>query len=123
MARRIQLPGADELFGGAPKKPSPTTPARKPASAKKASPKKNSSSPNVAKTAAKTSQTAARRTSSVAKRGTRDSKVSDIDAIESRLATLPIDSLMDLRDGLEDILAADTLDEEAVRELLDSFGA
>jgi hypothetical protein len=102
VARRIQLPSADELFGG--EKPSP-----------------------------KKRQTASRRTSSTGKRSTKksfspkvgspDTDSARIDTIEARLASLPIDSLMDLRDGLEDILAADTLDEAAVRELLDSLGA
>jgi len=123
VARRIQLPSSDELFGDTPKKPSP-----------KAAPKKTSTSRNAPKAAAKTRQTAARGTSAGAPRATRNSSLhrdassrevesARIDAVEARLTSLPIDSLMDLRDGLEDILAAGTLDEAAVRELLDNLGA
>jgi hypothetical protein len=36
---------------------------------------------------------------------------------------MPVDALIDLRDGLEDLLSADTVDEVAVRRLLDSVGA
>jgi hypothetical protein len=150
VARRIQLPSADELFGDAPKKPAaakaPSSRASSPAaSSKKASSKKISSSPSVAKAAAKPRHTATRAYGSAAKRGTRNSSLQGdaplqrdvplqrgvpsrevdsarIDAVEARMASIPIDSLMDLRDGLEDILAADTVDEAAVRELLDSLG-
>jgi hypothetical protein len=33
---------------------------------------------------------------------------------------MPVDALIDLRDGLEELLAADVVDEAAVRRLLDA---
>lgn len=114
MVRRIALPSADELFGD-----------------------KKSSSPR-AKTTSKTQKTASRPASSAPKRITpkvggaapkpqRAAKprgaAARLSGLESHLSTMPVDALIDLRDGIEDLLAADTLDEAAVRRFLDGVGA
>ena len=40
--------------------------------------------------------------------------------VEAQLSALPVDTLIELREGIEDLLAADTVDERALRRLLDS---
>lgn len=126
--RRIELPSAEELFGDkppAPKEASPKgrktaapkprkTAARATSGAPKRSTKKSSSSskPSSAKSSPK-ARAAAKPRAAAAR----------LSGVESRLSTMPVDALIDLRDGLEDLLSADTVDEAAVRRLLDSVGA
>lgn len=98
MAKRIRLPSADELFGDDQGTAKPAKSAsRSTAPAKKRTTKK----------AAAQKATSAMR----------------LDTLETRIPALSVDTLIDLRDGLEEMLAADSVDEDAVRELLDSIGA
>ena len=101
MAKRIRLPSADELF--------PTPP------------------PGRQQTTAKSTKPAAPSTSAAKKRATKKSpsrgSAVRLDTLETRIPALSVDTLIDLRDGLEELLAADSVDEDAVRELLDSIGA
>lgn len=116
MPKRIQLPSADELFelpgavSGAPEKapaPKPAPPATKPKPRAKAAPK-------VARTAAAGPQTRRPRAPAAAE--------SHIDRVESSLRDLPIDTLIDLRDGLEDLLISERVDAGDLEELLASIG-
>ena len=50
----------------------------------------------------------------------RATPVARLEYVEDRLADMPVDALIDLRDGLEELLAADVVDEAAVRRLLDA---
>ena len=117
MPKRIQLPSADELFqlpgavSGAPEKapaPKPTPRATKPKPRAKAA-------PNVARnSAAAGSQTSRPRAPAAAE--------SHLDRVESSLRDLPIDTLIDLRDGLEDLLISERVDAGDLEELLASIG-
>jgi len=117
--KRIELPSADELFGDRPPAPKPAT--RKP-SVKKAAPKKAAAKKATKPVAARKPATAKRTTTvAPARNGQGATAESRLSALESRLTTLPVDALIDLRDGLEELLAAEVVDEAAVRGLLDSF--
>ena len=104
MPKRIQLPSADELFqlpgavSGAPEKapaPKPKSRAKKASSATGPRPRR----PRAPATA-----------------------VSHLDRVESSLRDLPIDTLIDLRDGLEDLLISERVDAGDLEELLASIG-
>jgi len=117
--KRIELPSADELFGDRPPAPKPAT--RKP-SVKKAAPKKAAAKKATKPVTARKPATAKRTTTATpARNGHGATAESRLSALESRLTTLPVDALIDLRDGLEELLAAEVVDEAAVRGLLDSF--
>ena len=166
MARRIELPSADVLFGDQPggagetaggvkKQPStgkPKTAARatKPSTApepktaaraekpptahkpKSAAHAKKQPTTNKPKTAAHANkQPTAHKPKTAKKHSAAPHKpktathakrqltaVARLEAIEARLGELPVDSLIDLRDGLEELLAAEEVDEQAVRRLL-----
>ena len=47
-------------------------------------------------------------------------QVERLESIELRISDLPVEALIDLRDGLEELLTADAVDEQAVRRLLDT---
>jgi hypothetical protein len=144
VARRIELPSADVLFGDAPRngaaakprktaakkatkaKPSTTKATTKKAPAARAAAKPTTAKPTTAKRAAKKTASAKpprKPTTARAPQRRRATPEARLAAIESRLPELPVDALIDLRDNLEDLLAADILDEGAVRRLLDSVGA
>jgi hypothetical protein len=48
--------------------------------------------------------------------------VSHLDRVESSLRDLPIDTLIDLRDGLEDLLISERVDAGDLEQLLSSIG-
>ena len=98
MARRISLPSSDELFSDrGPYAGRAEEPAhRRPRTARAARP---------AAPAPRTRATTAR-----------------IDRVEKRLRELPIDTLLELRDGLEALLLRDTLTEADVEGVLATTG-
>jgi len=129
--RRIELPSADELFGDVPATPRAVVPKK--AKAKAAKPKAKSAKPKTAPKVAKApapkaakkpappkakKATAARKQPATRRRSANPE--ARLAAIEARLSALPVDALIDLRDNLEDLLAADTVDVDAVTRLLDS---
>lgn len=138
--RRIELPSADVLFGDGPvgakpaarpkksaaKKPAAKATAAKPKTrAAKASPPKTRAAAHAPKKPAKapTRKPAAKRTPRTARPKPEGFAEARLAAVESRLADLPVDTLIDLRDGLEELLSADVVDVDAVERLLDSVGA
>jgi len=138
VARRIELPSADVLFGDAPGKPpkaaaAPRTPAKAKAAGKPRTTASRKAAPAPATTkkagtrASRKPTTTPRKTATDTRKPTTPRRRSTAEArladVESRLPELPVEALIDLRDNLEDLLAADSLDEAAVRRLLDSVGA
>jgi hypothetical protein len=144
VARRIALPSADELFG---EEKGATKPSRPKASTKKAAAKSSRATTSTRKRPAKASSgTAGSRRKSVTagaakpktapkpkakatpkprskpapRHKTPEQRLADI---ERRLSALPVDTLIDLRDGLEDLLSADSVDEAGVQRLLDTLQA
>lgn len=133
MARRIELPSADVLFGEGPgsgkpagRKAAAAKPGRQPGGSKTTPKQAATSSRAKAKTSKQAPTTATPKQAAKSsrppqpRRGTPEARLA---SIESRLSVLPVDALIDLRDGLDDLLSAATLDEAAVRRLLDSVGA
>ena len=118
MVKRIALPSADELFGDGKVKGAarPKKAASKPP---KTAARRTSAAPKLATKPAGSAKKSPR---PVAKPRTRKapSPGARLTAVESRLDTLPVDALIDLRDGISELLAGDTLDEAAVVRLLDS---
>jgi hypothetical protein len=114
VARRIELPSADVLFGdeggtAVPRK------AKKPEGGKP--PARRETAPRGGKKSHRRATTAA----AAAGAPTRPSTPVDrLESLESRLSELPVESLIDLRDGLEELLTADRIDEDTVRRLLDA---
>jgi hypothetical protein len=96
--KRIQLPSADELF----QLPGPVSGAPEPASTPKHNPR------------AKKAPSRRPRAPAAA--------VSHLDRVESSLRDLPIDTLIDLRDGLEDLLISERVDAGDLEQLLASIG-
>ena len=116
MPKRIQLPSADELFqlpgavSGAPERPPEPRPASR---ATKPKPRAKQA-PKAARNSAAGPQTRRPRAPAAA--------VSHLDRVESSLRDLPIDTLIDLRDGLEDLLISERVDAGDLEELLASIG-
>jgi hypothetical protein len=139
VARRIELPSAEELFGDSPR--GGTAKPRKKVAKTSANSETSKPAPKkaAARATSKPRTAASRDTSAAAKRTTksgvgtptpkpaparrRKSPEQRLAAIEARLASLAVESLIDLRDALEDLLASDRVDEESVDQLLDSLGA
>jgi hypothetical protein len=123
--RRISLPSSDELFGdrapyaggGADKEPAPRKRARRATTAPPvpaaAAPRAPAGKPRRPRPA--TQPVAA---------GTRRRMVTPrIERVESKLRDLPIDTLLELRDGLEALLIGGTVTEADVERLLAVAGA
>lgn len=91
--------------------------AKKPTTAKKPKTAKKPTTARQPKTAARAKKPAPRPRPATLRGAT---PLHRLEAIESRLGELPVDALIDLRDGLEELLAGDEVDEQAVRRLLDT---
>ena len=121
MARRIALPSADELFGNGKVKPTAAAPAKSAASKpRKTASRRTSAAPKSATKPAVLGKKSSPRPVSKPRTHKASSPEARLTAVEVRLDTLPVDALIDLRDGISELLAGDTLDEAAVVRLLDS---
>jgi hypothetical protein len=130
VARRIELPSAEALFGeNAAAKTVSSAGTRKktaaPAKSSRASgagaAKKPGRAPNRATSTGSAARPSRKSTTRAPRKSTpRRTPLARLETIETRLSELPVDALIDLRDGLEELLAADSVDETAVRRLLDT---
>lgn len=101
MPRRIEVPSADALFGRTAPSPRPAPRRRAPAAADGRAPR-----PRRRATAPPADEGVLRR----------------LDQLEAALSDLPIDRLIELRERLEVMLAAGSVDADELRSLLELGG-
>ena len=118
MPKRIQLPSADELF----QLPGAVSGAPEPAPVHQPKPRKKQASSQRAAAAPKVGAAPAAAGKQTRRRRAPAAAVSHLDRVESSLRDLPIDTLIDLRDGLEDLLISERVDAGDLEQLLASIG-
>lgn len=112
MPRRIEVPSADALFGGPAGAPAPPPPARP----------RRRAAPEAA-AAPRAQPTARRRRRAAAPAPADEGVLRRLDQLEAVLVDLSVDRLIELREGLEVLLAAGTVDAAALHHLLDLTAA